>query len=114
MGLRRKKTEIEIGYCYFKVLNPHETVPECWQFCSQMKREDEEHEHQIFRGQIAYATIIQTDKCSILGLGVGLSISKYQIFRGQIAYAMIIQMDKCAFWGLREGLSISKYQIFRG
>ena len=63
-----------------------------------MRRKDEEHEHQIFRGQIAYATIIQTDKCALLGLGVGLSISKYQIFRGQIAYAMIIQMDKCALW----------------
>ena len=31
-----------------------------------MEREDEEHEHQIFRGQIAYATIIQNGQVSSL------------------------------------------------
>ena len=35
-----------------------------------MRRGDEEHERQIFRGQIAYAMIIQMDKCA-LGPSIG-------------------------------------------
>ena len=58
------------------------------------------HESQIFRGQIAYAMIIQTDRCA--GWRRASRGSKYQIFRGQMTYVTIMKTHKWMAAGARE------------